>query len=752
MFSNYKKLFKFRGKIFSISMLSSVLVLIAFSFISVSLHKETLQNEIIKKNMQLLRQNKTVFSTQHNWLIAYIFQLESQPELSRVIYGKKLSLLNISRGFDAMNEAFSYCPYLDSITVINKDKNILLSTIDGLKQGDQVLAAFRNVYENVNRHGLFQYTLQEHSYPQYRFDQPERSVLSICVSKSRDFSGVYSGFMVVNLNLDKLRQLFIDSDEGSDQKDVLILDPQGEIVSGPTNIDISLKEAVPQLFSNINKNRSEEGYFFYSIGNSEKLITYNRAEYSGWTFLSLSDIDSLIAPIENFWRIIRLAAILALLVLIAVNLSLSGIISAPVENLYHHAREIGKNFEDLSSTEDRSEVLYADAILKGIQEKTLSLNAYVKRQDQYYVRELLGELIRGQISWEQLDEEQRGFLSEWEDFSGRFYLLSVEADSDSSPLFWDYVNDHFQPLIPAPALKLNIANDRILFMGGGDSPGDYVSLLDQVYSETNVLLTLAVSRRMTGIDGGFNVYQDLCRCADYRFLSDSPAVFIMDSFSFPEKGIYSLRTADVTALWLSLFHGQKDKFRQLEELFVKSLSRAAFEDFVYSRKLLFHLLKKLIKERELNDSPARDKMLEKLYDVPSLSKLEALLDHIYRYFNDEGSKDSPLEVDFVTSVLNFIEENFSDPSLCPDSISTQFKVSKSYLRHVFKSVTNQNISAFISSERLKKSRKLLMETDLSVREVATAVGMGNYNYFFSCFRKETGLTPRDYRIAKQIAI
>ena len=44
----------------------------------------------------------------------------------------------------------------------------------------------------------------------------------------------------------------------------------------------------------------------------------------------------------------------------------------------------------------------------------------------------------------------------------------------------------------------------------------------------------------------------------------------------------------------------------------------------------------------------------------------------------------------------------------------------------------------------KKSKELLMGTEMSVTEVAYAAGFSDSSYFIQCFRKYEGITPGEY--------
>ena len=64
---------------------------------------------------------------------------------------------------------------------------------------------------------------------------------------------------------------------------------------------------------------------------------------------------------------------------------------------------------------------------------------------------------------------------------------------------------------------------------------------------------------------------------------------------------------------------------------------------------------------------------------------------------------------------------------------------------LFKRATGLPPSQYHIRLRLDTARRLLRETDRSVIEVANAVGYSNPSHFAQLFRKDTGITPSDYR-------
>jgi YesN/AraC family two-component response regulator len=48
--------------------------------------------------------------------------------------------------------------------------------------------------------------------------------------------------------------------------------------------------------------------------------------------------------------------------------------------------------------------------------------------------------------------------------------------------------------------------------------------------------------------------------------------------------------------------------------------------------------------------------------------------------------------------------------------------------------------------RIDRAKELLATTDMSIREIAEAVGYADQNYFSRMFRKFTGLSPSSYKL------
>lgn len=98
----------------------------------------------------------------------------------------------------------------------------------------------------------------------------------------------------------------------------------------------------------------------------------------------------------------------------------------------------------------------------------------------------------------------------------------------------------------------------------------------------------------------------------------------------------------------------------------------------------------------------------------------------------------------VRKAIQYIHKEY-DSELTIDLMSKKLKLNKCYFCNIFKKETGLTFSNFINKFRVEKSKHLLINSSLSILDVAIAVGFNNQNYFSMAFKKETGVTPLQYK-------
>lgn len=92
-----------------------------------------------------------------------------------------------------------------------------------------------------------------------------------------------------------------------------------------------------------------------------------------------------------------------------------------------------------------------------------------------------------------------------------------------------------------------------------------------------------------------------------------------------------------------------------------------------------------------------------------------------------------------------IEANLTESEYDLTTLATSLGMSKSTLNRKVKALTDMTPSDFINSIRMKRACQLLLNSQLSVSEIAYTVGFTNPKYFTKCFKKELDCTPSEYK-------
>ncbi len=94
---------------------------------------------------------------------------------------------------------------------------------------------------------------------------------------------------------------------------------------------------------------------------------------------------------------------------------------------------------------------------------------------------------------------------------------------------------------------------------------------------------------------------------------------------------------------------------------------------------------------------------------------------------------------------DFIDENFDDHELSLQKLADVLFISPSYLSLIFKNEAGETFLKYLIRVRLEAAKELLNAPDVKITEVAERVGYPDISYFSYFFKKNFGVSPREYR-------
>lgn len=79
-----------------------------------------------------------------------------------------------------------------------------------------------------------------------------------------------------------------------------------------------------------------------------------------------------------------------------------------------------------------------------------------------------------------------------------------------------------------------------------------------------------------------------------------------------------------------------------------------------------------------------------------------------------------------------------------ESVAKEINYTPYYLSRIFKKCTGKTFTEYLSSYRIERSKQLIRDGKLSIKEIAASVGFNSQGYFAKVFKKYTGVSPGEF--------
>lgn len=148
-------------------------------------------------------------------------------------------------------------------------------------------------------------------------------------------------------------------------------------------------------------------------------------------------------------------------------------------------------------------------------------------------------------------------------------------------------------------------------------------------------------------------------------------------------------------------------------------------------------------------------LIHELYDLASSSdyirdmrineKLSNLLTLIMKEsWNPDNKMTTSRKRLELENIKKYLDEHYTE-HISLEDLSNQFFINKFYLTKIFKESYGITINNYLISKRITKAKQYLRFTDMTVDEIAQAIGISDVNYFCRMFKKVEGMSPTTYK-------
>ena len=97
----------------------------------------------------------------------------------------------------------------------------------------------------------------------------------------------------------------------------------------------------------------------------------------------------------------------------------------------------------------------------------------------------------------------------------------------------------------------------------------------------------------------------------------------------------------------------------------------------------------------------------------------------------------------IEDIRHYIGEHLDE--VTRSSISEVFYLSPNYLSKLFRKEMGVSLSEYIQGQRMARAKRLLLQTELSISQIAAETGYPSFAHFSKQFKKFVGMTPGEYR-------
>lgn len=509
------------------------------------------------------------------------------------------------------------------------------------------------------------------------------------------------------------------------------------------------------------ENRSETSGYYESSGLG---ITYQKSEYSGWTYVSLVSLKEITSDSRKIGWLTTIFTACSILLICFITYQGSRRMYNPIRQLYHFA------IHSSSSNHDR-EMDEIESIGKSIQSMLQNQNkARVQLQQQiprilylYMLR-----LYRGEMSEVEFTERKAELGVDPDQWSS-YYVLAVQIQTlensryrqKDKDILMFAVDNMICELIPSSNRLLPVIMDDMLIVMFGITDkveGDTKELLNpyvksiqksvEYYLELTV--NCGISRSYDRIVHASRAYQEATAALKFSNMKGYSAAFYYEevypsvqSCTYPTEAeemlIDAVRSSDEVQ--------SRRLLRELLEALVKQ--QTSLQDYEYALMRLLVSLNRVIQDNNGSGiawSAQELSLFRQLMELENIDEIEAwfagnvLLPILERLRADQENHYKQM----TDRVIELIHTRYNQDitlMMCAEELNYH----PHYIGKVFRSCTGKTFSEYLHNYRMELARQWLKESDKKIHEIAVDLGFYNAQNFIRSFRKTEGMTPGAYR-------
>ncbi len=413
--------------------------------------------------------------------------------------------------------------------------------------------------------------------------------------------------------------------------------------------------------------------------------------------------------------------------------NISDVMQTLKQKMETDALEIQK-IDQLKASVDQNKEILRQSFLQRLVENHVAKSEAKTKLDTYGYSNLIGQCVCCIVQLDQsLDEEQQ------KNYHYKILDIIEAMQLDEEIAFIHYLGNlilYFSlPNYELIVQRMNMVRDKVGHL-------------------LNTKVDVGISQMCKGYEGIHQAYQEANKALHARMMLDEARCILYEDYLRCKQTV-NIAAMDWDDFLFSVQNGLEPQVEAFVDNYIQQIRESGNQDLQWLKFMTINILTKA--EPVLHKHGKSLATLGKYHDfdqrvdnIETIAMMEVIIRDTLKAMMEYNKRLKPKKgKQVIEQALEVIEADIYDPQMGLAYVAGKIYVNDSYLSRVFKQETGQSLTAYIMKKRIDESIRLLNTTDLKVYEIAERIGINNAHYFSICFKKQIGMTVKQYKESRE---
>jgi len=565
------------------------------------------------------------------------------------------------------------------------------------------------------------------------------------------------GVLVVNLRESQIGEYLRSSEPG--KHGYMLMESDGTIISN-TDPTLFLADGGKQPYmQQVLSSGSKEGYAFHEVDGERLIYTWSRSEQFKWWNVNVYSMDELMTKTNGLQRNIIVLTIVIIAAGTVLTVFLATWLSKPVRQLVRAVRAHSKNLV----VTNKNELVFLSAAFRRMQDDAEGLYKQLREREQDTRSLAVHNLLRGEVTPQiaELFPEPYSVAAVVAIDRYRKYVRKTSRETRSYHRYW--LISKCESLFPEGVHARCIYQSDGCFIvvinyGQEERESDLagihqalIAIRDEAAELLGHTVTLGVSSQTEAIATVQDRVVEAMEVIKHRMIAGSGGItYWKREAEQGKKYIYPANSERRILNFLDA--GDLDSIRKELDVVseeIRSAEYISYDNIMFIYNQLIGVTIKHLRENNISTArifSGRGNVYSAITAIDTLDELEEYLDGFFGEIVQYLARNQG-EASYGERIVRYLEEHYREEIVFED-MAKEIGISYSYMRKLVFELTGKSLIDYTNELRIEKAKQLLLESNMSISQIATEVGYYNVQSFNRFFRKFEGMPPSSYKASK----